>query len=98
MTAVVAGDPVASVSCGVPVTVTASLNVTVTGTTWPARYLPLGSGEETPLTVGWVVSMTRFFVAPSDPAAPGAARVRVALRATTSRMVPPLSASEFVAE
>ena len=56
MTTVAAGDPVARVSWGVPVTVTTSLNVTVTGTSWPALYEPLPRVEDTLVTVGFVVS------------------------------------------
>ena len=93
-----AGDPVASVSRGVPVTDTGSLNVTVTGTTWPARYRPSVRVEETPpVTVGAVVSMTMSFDAPSDPSVPGATRVRFAFLLATSLMVPPLRANELVA-
>ena len=43
--------------------------------------------------VGRVVSMIRAALAPSDPASPGAARVRMAALPTASLMVPPLRAS-----
>ena len=51
----------------------------------------------TPLTVGAVVSMTMFFALPRLPAAPGAARVSVALFVAASLIVPPFSVSEVVA-
>ena len=44
----------------------------------------------TPVTVGAVVSTTRFLLALSEFAAPGLARVRVALLPAGSVMVPPL--------
>ena len=50
-----------------PVTVTASLNVTVTGTTVPAGYEPLASADVTLEIVGATVSMTNALLAPSDP-------------------------------
>ena len=48
--------------------------------------------EVTLVTAGGVPSMTMALLAPSDPAAPGAASVRSALLLATSRMVPPASA------
>jgi len=47
--------------------------------------------------VGAVVSMTSALFAASEFAAPGDAKVSVALLPAASAMVPPLSASEFVA-
>jgi len=47
--------------------------------------------------VGAVVSMTSALFAASEFAAPGDAKVSVALLPAASVMVPPLSASEFVA-
>jgi hypothetical protein len=49
------------------------------------------------VAVGAVVSITMALFAPSEFAAPGDARVSVALLPAASAMVPPLSASEFVA-
>src|ERR1043165_1157872 len=47
-------------------------------------------------TDGAMVSMTMFLLAPSELAAPGAARVRVALFPARSLMVPPLRVSAEV--
>ena len=58
------------------------------GSSWPIAWLIV--------TVGAVVSMTMFLLAPSEPAAPGAARVRTALLVAASRIVPPLSARAVV--
>ncbi len=91
------GDPVANVSCGVPVTVTGSVNVTVTGTCWSTVYAPLARVEDTPVTVGAVVSTTRFRLLASEPFAPGAASVSVALLVTASLIDPLLSVSAVVA-
>jgi len=52
--------------------------------------------EETPVTEGAVVSMTRSLLAPSEPAAPAAGRVRTAALVAASRIEPPLSASAVV--
>ena len=46
------------------------------------------------VTTGVVVSMTMFLFAPREFAAPGDARVSVALFVAASRIVPPFSASE----
>jgi len=48
--------PVSKVICGVPVTVTASVKVTLISITSPALYVPLALLEETDETVGAVVS------------------------------------------
>lgn len=48
--------PVSSVSCGVPVTVTASLKLTCTEITEVAAYEPFVVDELTDVTVGAVVS------------------------------------------
>ncbi len=40
------------------------------------------------VAVGAVVSTTKFLLAPSEPAVPGAARASVASLAATSRIVP----------
>ena len=47
--------------------------------------------------VGIAVSITKALLAPSEPDAPGDARVSVASLPAASLMVPPLSPSEFVA-
>ena len=47
-----------SVSVGVPVTATGSVNETITGITAPARYVPAVAWVSTALTVGAVVSTT----------------------------------------
>ena len=86
-----------SVICGVPVTVTFSLKLTVTRITEPALYEPLAVAEVTELTVGAAVSMTMFLLAPRLLAAPGVASVRVALLVAASWIVPPLRARAVVA-
>ena len=48
------------------------------------------------MTVGAVVSMTMFFALPRLPAAPGVARVSVALFVAVSWIVPPFRVSEPV--
>ena len=82
-----------------PVTVTFSLKLTWIETVAPALYEPLAVDELTLLTVGAVVSMTIAFLAAE------ARRRRRASAASASRcsppaslIVPPLSASEFVAD
>ena len=47
--------------------------------------------------VGAVVSITIALLFPSEPEAPGEARVSVALLPAVSLIVPPLRAREFVA-
>ena len=49
-------EPVSSVNCGVPVTVTFSENVTRKSITFPVLYEPLAVLEETDKTVGEVLS------------------------------------------
>ena len=59
-----------SVSVGVPVTVTGSVNATVIVTAWPARYAPSAVEELALVTVGDVVSKTKVrVVVPVLPAA-----------------------------
>ena len=58
-----------SVSVGVPVTTTGSLNVIVTWMTWPALYEPLAFVELTFVTVGAVTSVAH----PMDAATTGVA-------------------------
>ena len=53
--------------------------------------------ELTELTVGAVVSMTMFLLAPRLLAAPGLASVRAAAFVAKSLMVPPARAREVVA-
>ena len=69
-------DPVSNASCGVPVTVTTSLNSTVIAITSPVRYLPLSVVEETEATVGTAVSISRALFAASEFASPGVGRVK----------------------
>ena len=49
--------------------------------------------DETPLTVGMPVSITRSLLDPSEPATPGAGNVSTASLPAPSRMLPPLSAN-----
>ena len=51
----------------------------------------------TPVTVGSVVSIITALFAPSDPLAPGLAKVSVATFPATSLIVPLFKASELVA-
>src|SRR5260370_1256729 len=48
------------------------------------------------VAVGATPSMTRFLLAPSEPAVPGVARVSVALFVAASLIVPPFKASDVV--
>jgi hypothetical protein len=73
--------------------VTDSLNVIVIGI--GDVFVGLLAELET-VTVGAVVSMTMFLFAPSDPAAPGATSVKVALLPATSRIVPPFVDNDVV--
>ena len=61
----------ASVSCGVPVTVTASVKLICRLIVDPSEYVPSGVDEVTDVTEGTTPSITRFLFAPSEPAAPG---------------------------
>ena len=85
--------PVSSVSVGVPVTVTDSLNATVTSITSPALYVPFDLVDVTFVTSGAAVSIIKTLFAPSEPAVPGAGRVSVASLPPPSWIVPPPSAS-----
>ena len=59
--------------------------------------VPVGlDAEDVIETVGAVVSMIIALLAPRDPAAPGLARVQVALFNAASLIVPPLRAREVV--
>ena len=60
-------------------------------------YEPLIFGEVTLLTVGALVSITRFLFAPSEPALPGVGRVSEALFVAASRIVEPFRARAPVA-
>ena len=80
-------------SCGVPVTVTTSLNSIVIAITSPVRYLPLSVVEETDETVGTAVSIIIALLAAREPAPPGVGNVKYALRFSESLIVPLLSAS-----
>jgi hypothetical protein len=59
--------------------------------------VPFGAVDDTPVTVGALLSMTMFLVPPSDEAEPGLGRLRNALFDAPSRMVPPFVASALVA-
>ena len=93
LTRVIAGEPVRPLEMRLklPATtpVTASLNVTVHWT--DARVVGVVLTRLIETTVGAVVSMTMALLAPSEPAAPGAGRVRMAA-AAPFWIVPPLSA------
>src|SRR5436309_231386 len=77
-------------------TVTASLKETVTATVLPALYEPLAVVEDTPVTVGAVVWISRRLFATSEFAAYAVARVRVASLPAASLMVPSFTESEVV--
>ena len=79
-------------------TETFSESVTWTWIVSPALYAPFAVLEETFVTVGAVVSTTIAFWPPIEFAPPTAGRVSVALFVAASSIVPPDSASEFVAE
>ena len=91
------GGSVESSSIGVPVTFTASLKFTFTATILPVPYVPSLSGESTDKTTGAaaVMILTRPESA-SEPGAPGAGSVRLALVPSSSLIVPPLRDSALV--
>ena len=94
--AYVAVAPSLSERFGVPLTVTFSLKEIVIGMSVPIPYVPLAFVELTLLTVGAVVSITRFVLALSEPVAPGAASARVAMFPAPSWIVPPFRARAVV--
>src|SRR5579871_3134420 len=71
-------------------TFTTLLKVTVMLITAPTPYVPFAVVELTFVTVGAVVSITRFVLAAREPAAPGDGNVRVATFPAMSLIVPPL--------
>ena len=77
---------------------TGSENCTVISTVDASPYVPSAVVAETLDTVGAVLSITIALFAPSELAAPGVARVRVAglLGDAVWDIVPPFSASEDV--
>ena len=87
-----------SATCGIPVTVTASLKVTVTEIASPAVKEPLGPvpvpESERPVTVGATASAAFPFTA--GPVSVIAVRVRVASLAPASLISPPFSVSAEV--
>ena len=88
--------PVSRVNCGVPLTVTASVNVTVIAATSPIFNVPSEVVEVTLETVGTTPSITNALLAPRDPEAPGDAKVKVALFPVASFIVPLFKARELV--
>jgi hypothetical protein len=88
--------PVASLSTGVPVTVTFSENETCILITPPLLYEPSVVDDVTFVTVGAVVSMMIALLKFSDPDAPGVASVSVASFVARSRIVPPFSVRALV--
>jgi hypothetical protein len=86
--------PVSSARRGEPATATASENVTWIDTGALIAYVPLGVAELTLVTVGSVVSMTMFLLAPSEAGAPGDGKVSVALLPAASLIVPLFRVSE----
>ena len=64
------------------------IGLLLSGSTWPEAW--------SIVTVGAIVSMTMFLLAPSEPAAAGAGSVRLALLRPASWIVPPLSARALV--
>ena len=89
-------DPVSRVNCGVPLTVTASVNVTVIAATSPTLRVPSEVVEVTLETVGTTPSITKALLAPREPEAPGDAKVSVAALPAKSLIVPLLSANALV--
>ena len=71
-------------TCGVPVTPTASVNVTVITILSPIIYKPSAFAADTLLTVGTIPSTTISLFAPNDPSAPAATKVTVASFPATS--------------
>ncbi len=80
-----------------PVTVTASVKVTVTLIASPTVYEPFVLAEVMFVTVGVEVEITMFLLAANEPAALGVASVNVALLPTASLIVPLFNAKDVVA-
>ena len=82
--------PVARVSVGVPVTLTASLNVTVIAINWVALYEPSVRAEVTLVTVGAVLSTVRSVPALNSTvrALPAASVIAGVTLARLTRIVP----------
>ena len=89
--------PEAGAQIGVRAPSTLSTAVTVKGTTAPLGPVAGAVMSAGTVTTGAVVSMSRFLLAPSEPAAPGAASVKTALFVAASLIDPPLSSSDVVA-
>ena len=71
--------PVFKVNVGVPVTATASLNVTLTSTVLPIFFVPSPVSEVTPETVAWEPSISKVLAWPREPAFPGVTNVKSVL-------------------
>ena len=74
-------SPVSNSRVGVPLvvsTVTASENSISMDISYTTMTQPSTVEEETPLTAGAVVTITRALLSAKDPDSPGSARVRVA--------------------
>ena len=78
-------------------TLTTSLNSTVTAIVPSTAKEPLLVEEETELTVAGVVSTINALFAANEPEAPGLAKVNVEALPPGSNIVPPLSSNDDVA-
>ena len=89
--------PIASAACGVPVTVTASLNSTVTEITSSSMKTPLAPcpvpESVTPVTVGPTRSAAAPFTTASPSVMAWSPRPRTAAFRAASRIVPPFNSS-----
>ena len=79
--------PVSNVNCGAPLTVTASLNVTVISNVSDILYVVSISFELIEVMEGDNPSMNKFLFAANEPAAPGTASERSAGLPAASRII-----------
>ena len=89
-------SPVAIVNCGVPVTKTFSLKVTVKGILSPMLYRPSFSDDDTFATVGCRPSMIRALLADKELLCPGIGRDSDTSFPAMSCKVPLFNANEDV--
>ena len=81
---------------GLPVTVTASVKVAVTGITSPTLYVPLLEVDVTAVIAGSIPSMTNALFAPREPKDPGSGSARAALLVPESVIVPSFNVRALV--
>ena len=83
-------------SCGTPVTLMISLNVTPITSVSPTIYTPSALEDETFVMAGTDPSTTIFLFADNDPKEPGSGSVKMALFPPLSLIIPPFKINAFV--